>query len=273
MLDAWLAELSARNLDNVARTDSYLELYAWTRDHPPDLPWVLMAHLVSRNAGYLMGDVRRALDDPRTLASARPMLSNLFGLLERSNFLIFWDAWHHLLHHLLGRTRELSPARTSAFVRGAWQRYEARRGAGDRVDATVERQLVLDLVTNEQTLIEHHSVHHPDYSAGRLAVGLMELLGRERSLHFPGLETDIRVGWFSNLTRRIDVGRQIFDEVIADRRQRDALYRWCLTHPHTGSRAVYGGRDGPTVREAWPLATVRATLPGVHAGLDGPPSF
>ena len=46
-----LSERDARNRDNISRTTSYLELYAFARERGIELPWVLMAHLVSRNAG------------------------------------------------------------------------------------------------------------------------------------------------------------------------------------------------------------------------------
>jgi len=59
-----LSERDARNRDNVSRTTSYLELYAFARERGIELPWVLMAHLVSRNAGYLMTDLGVALREP-----------------------------------------------------------------------------------------------------------------------------------------------------------------------------------------------------------------
>ena len=56
MLERWLDELDERNTDNVSRTESYLALYQALRADGVELPWILMAHLVSRNAGYLMSD-------------------------------------------------------------------------------------------------------------------------------------------------------------------------------------------------------------------------
>src|SRR5438094_9529829 len=109
------SELAERNRDNISRTESYLELYAWTREHPPELPWLFMAHLVSRNAGYMMTDLARNLagkpgDDPTMRAPMR----TLFLLLERGNFLIFWDAWHHTIATLLGEP--LAGPRTPRFM-------------------------------------------------------------------------------------------------------------------------------------------------------------
>src|SRR5688572_9480024 len=137
MLDRLLEELPERNRDNVARTASYLELYAYTVANPPDLPWLLMAHLVSRNAGYWMSDLAARIErKPEEAAGAE----NLFLLLERANFLIFHDAWYHVLQHLRGR--EPAAGRMPRFMREAWDRYES--------DPSRERELVFDLVTNEQ---------------------------------------------------------------------------------------------------------------------------
>lgn len=260
-----LAELDERNRDNVSRTASYLELYAYTRANPPELPWVLMAHLVSRNAGYLMTDLARriATDTDRTLADA---MRSLFILLERGNFLIFWDAWHHVCSHILGD--ELTSPRTPVFMREAWRRHDER----DEIDA--ERVLVLDLVHNEQNLIERRAVHHPELRPGLLLLDLIEASGRERPLVFPAPDVpEIRVGAFAKLDRRIEAGRRIFDEVVADRARRDSMFAWAMAHPHTGSRGIYGGHDGPGVRECWPIDTVRRLWPQVHSEPEPDPAY
>jgi hypothetical protein len=261
MLDRWLSELDERNRDNVARTESYLELYTYTRTHGPELPWLLMAHLVSRNAGYFMTDLRRVVDDRRTHPDARPIFENLFHLLERANFLIFWDAWHHVLSHMLGRP---FGARTAQFMQKAWARFDR--------DPT-ERRLALDLVHNEQHYIEHRAAHHPRFAAGLVAVIGLELTRRDQPLHFPCVDVDIRVGRFRDLGCRIEAGRRIFDEVVADRAQRDAIFRWCDAHPHTGARSVIGGKRTTTLREAWPVAEVRARFSGVHDPAEPDPRY
>jgi hypothetical protein len=255
-LERLLAELDARNRDNVTRTASYLELYAYTREHPPDVPWLLMAHLVSRNGGYMMTDVAQSL--ARGGPFSRESLEELFLFLERANFLIFYDAWYHVLHHLLGRSRELAPRRTPRFVCEAWARHEREYD---------ERQLVCDLVVNEQNLIEHRVVHNPRFARALAVVGFVEAVGRERPIVLPGIDEKITVGGFGSLERRIATGWRIFDVALADHARRDALFRWAIAHPHTGSRAVYGGRATPSLREAWPEDRVRPLWDAVH----GPP--
>lgn len=272
-LELWLSQLDARNVDNVSRTHSYLELYTYTREHGPELPWLFMAHLVSRNAGYTMTDLARALDDERTPREGpmRDGIFNFMAMFERANYLIFHDAWFHVLHHLLGRSAQLPVGRTPAFVREAWPRYEAAARAG--VDAALERALVLDLVHNEQHFIERRVVHNPRYQAGMMLLSMMESSGREKPLVFPVGDAQIRVGKFAEIGRRIATGAIIFDEVLADRSQRDAAWAWAMQHPHTGARSVYGGRGDRTLREAWPVERVRELFEGIHAAPEPDPDY
>ncbi len=247
-----LAQLDARNVDNIARTASYLELYALTVREPPDLPWLLMAHLVSRHAGYLMTDVARA----RERIPDAPW-NQLFLFLERANFLIFWDAWDHVLRHL---GDEPMTARTPTFMREAWDRHRARPPSDDG-----ERQLVLDLVHNEQHYIEHRVVRNPRFADARQIVAFAEASGRDKPIDLPLTSVAIRVGEFASLTRRIETGRRIFDEVLADRVRRRAIFEWAQAHPYTGDRAVAGGKPGRPLRDVWPLDAVLALDPQIHA--------
>jgi hypothetical protein len=262
VLERWLDELDARNADNVSRTESYLELYEALRADGVELPWILMAHLVSRNAGYLMSDLARQLDGSAGKdAALADAMTNLFLLLERANWLIFQDAWHHTIAHFVRGA--LTSPRTPRFMIDAWARHAAHDD---------ERGLVLDLVHNEQHLIEHRAVHHPHLQAGARLLSAIEISGREKPLHFPIADApEIRVGGFASVARRIDAGRRIYDEVVAARR--DALCAWARAHPHTGSREAYGGKPGPSIRAVWPIGKVRALWDGVHAAPEHDPTY
>jgi hypothetical protein len=268
-LETLLAELDARNEDNVTRTESYLELYAFTRDHPPELPWLLMAHLVSRNGGYLMSDVARQLARGNGIFTPAA-LEQLFLFLERANFLIFWDAWHHVVHVLLGRAGALAPPRTSRFMIDAWRRFDARPRPDEAAD-THARDLVRDLVTNEQNLIERRVVHGARFAAARAIVAFAEATASDRPLALPLTSAEIRVGEFARLERRIATGWRIYDEVLADRAQRADIFAWARAHAHDGSRAAHGGRAGPRIRDAWPAARVRTLWDGIHAPAEDDP--
>jgi hypothetical protein len=277
-LESLLAELDERNADNVARTESYLELYAWTRAHPPDLPWLLMAHLVSRNAGYLMTEAAQILQSGgRGLSPGA--LRETFLFLERANYLIFFDAWYHVLHHLLGRSGEIAQGRCSRFVREAWSRYEraqAASGAGAAASAggaSLERGLVEDLVTNEQRFIDRRVVHHPRFGVARALIAFAEAAGHDQPVVLPCTEASFRVGGFAVLSRRIATGMRIFDGAMADRSLRDAMYAWAMRHPHDGSRAPLGGAGEPRLRDVWPVGAVRSLWSGVHAPPEADPEW
>jgi len=135
----------------------------------------------------------------------------------------------------------------------------------------LERQLVQELVTNEQNFIERRVVHNPHFGPARAIVGFVEGIGRETPLALPCYEGAIRVRSFGRLGMRIATGWRIFDEVLADRERREEIYAWAREHPHTGSRAVHGGRAGPGIREAWPVAHVRELWGGVHAAPEPDP--
>jgi hypothetical protein len=265
-VDLTLDDIDLRNRDNVTRTESYRELYAFTRANGPDLPWILMAHLVSRNTGYFLCELaersagRRAKGDD---ASADAMES-LAMLLERGNHVIFNDAWRHVIAHLRRRAgmAPIEGTGTTAFMERAWQRYEREGG---------ERQLVLDLVHNEQNVIERRVVHNERFAPGLRVLQFIEMSGRERPLHFPGDYADIRVGGFGELEKRIEAGRRIFDEVVGP--HRDALFAWASANPHVGSRAVTGGPATPTVHDAWPVDRLRARDAEIHAPLEDDPLF
>lgn len=262
-------DIAERNRDNVTRTASYLELYAWTRENGPDLPWVLMAHLVSRNTGYFLCELAQRSEDRRKKgddASADAMIS-LALLLERGNHVIFNDAWRHVIAHL--RRREglppLPDTGTTRFMESAWARFEREGG---------ERHIVLDLVHNEQNVIERRVVHNERFAPGLRVLQFIEMSGRERPLHFPNVSDpmpEIRVGGFAELAKRIAAGRRIFDEVVGP--HRDALFAWATEHPHTGSRAVTGGPAEPTIRDAWPVHRFVEADADIHAALEDDPLF
>lgn len=84
------------NQNNIFRTFYYQEYW---KDHP-EVPWALLAHLVSRNAGYQMSDADRfqrqillKTYDPTVIYGrlGTKHLEAFFAFLETGNFLIFRD--------------------------------------------------------------------------------------------------------------------------------------------------------------------------------------
>ena len=92
---AMLGIRERENASNPLRTNYYGRY--WTKN--PEIPWALLAHLVSRNAGYQMSDLRRYIEfDVRPGVHPFDLLTDshikaLFALLETGNFLIFRDVY------------------------------------------------------------------------------------------------------------------------------------------------------------------------------------
>jgi hypothetical protein len=104
------------NLNNVTRTNYYLQY--WQAN--PEIPWALLAHLVSRNAGYQMSDIARYKEEgfifsatpvpwpsPSSIIMERSLARASFALLEEGNFLIFRDIYPQLEAYALAKQNPL----------------------------------------------------------------------------------------------------------------------------------------------------------------------
>lgn len=105
------------NEDNPKRTNFYVAY--WEKNK--EIPWALLAHLVSRNAGYQMTDLVRYIKYSRNPLTAlvvsrvltplgaagvlvnAPILLLMFRFLEAGNFLIFHDVFPQLAAYSLAK--------------------------------------------------------------------------------------------------------------------------------------------------------------------------
>jgi len=147
-------ETERLNRNNVTRTAAYWEMFReW-----PELHWALLAHLVSRNGGWSMTDLKGEWL-PELLD--RPTRETLFDMLESCNALIFRDAYPQL--KLYAESRRCGESRfsllpafgVSAFMAPFWERFWI-----DRDSAT----LTVALIVNEQHVVERKVVQDPAYS-------------------------------------------------------------------------------------------------------------
>nr|WP_269148260.1 DUF2515 family protein [Paenibacillus glucanolyticus] len=88
------------NRSNVTRTQAYYDCYK----SYPELHWALLAHMVSRNAGWNMSDLKGGLMSDLTDSQFK---NHLYRFLERCNALIFQDAYPQLLLYIHSRKKEL----------------------------------------------------------------------------------------------------------------------------------------------------------------------
>jgi hypothetical protein len=231
-------ETAERNRNNVTRTMAYWELYR----RRPELHWALLAHLVSRNGGYQMTDLK---GDPISRLMKQEEAVDLFSFLERSNYLIFGDAYPQLRLYEESRKRgrplfHLLPCfGVSRFMEVIWRRFWESRDSA---------LLTIGLVVNEQNFIEKRVVQHRKY---RQVVQSFEFQAQNilnlTHVGFPfGVEgqerlelAGVTVQTFLSLSERIDMGRRLYAILFGVREVLEGATAWAERTPHTGSRADY----------------------------------
>jgi hypothetical protein len=245
--------VKSHNRNNITRTAAYLQMF----HELPELHWSFLAHMVSRNGGWCMTDLKGEL---------LPYLLNeeqrefIFQFLERANALIFHDAYPQLLLYQesrrIGRSLfHLLPAfEVSAFMRPVWENFWEYRDSA---------LLTVCLIINEQHYIEKRVVQHPVYQEHVLdtlfftAQSVLQLnqvvfpyrTEGEEQLRMAGLILEN----FSSLHERIEVGKNLYailfgiPAISAGARQFASMKR------HTGSRTDYWPHLFASVRKLPPV--------------------
>ncbi|MDQ0340614.1 hypothetical protein J2S00_003438 [Caldalkalibacillus uzonensis] len=235
----WITEQVQRsNRNNVTRTQAYLNLY----EEHPELHWAYLAHMVSRNGGWKMTDLKGDFFAPLfSLREAR----NFFLFLERSNWLIFQDAYPQLLvYHVSKKTNTplfhlLPHFSVSVFMQAMWPWFWENRNS---------QLLTHALIVNEQHYIEPRIVTHPyfrekvfqsiKYQAQALFHLNHILFPYTREDEHPGLAGTI-VQDFLDVHDRIAVGQHLYAILFQTPGIHAHIWAWVSQTPHTGSRADY----------------------------------
>lgn len=243
----------ALNKNNVTRTQAYLNFYLKN----PEIHWAFLAHLVSRNAGWNMTDLKGEFI-PRLLTGKEQV--DFFVFLERGNWLIFQDAYPQLLLFEESKKRGkplfhlLSYLNVSLFMEPFWQYYWEYK---DKNIMTVA------LIINEQNYIEERVIHNHQYKntvLDTVSFKLQDLFDMNQIL-FPYV-TPIQnqpkvvgdtVHHFSSLSDRIRTGKILYQLLYSVESRYHSILDWAKTHAHTGSRGDY-----------WPhiFHDVKETIPG-----------
>lgn len=233
---------------NITRTEAYLECY----HNYPELHWAFLAHMVSRNAGWNMTDLQGSrMTDALTPEEKRM----IYRFLERSNALIFQDAYPQLMLYM--KSRELGASRfhllshfhVSRFMLPFWERFWIDRDSA---------LLTVGLIINEQNYIEKRVVRHPYFQknvTGKANFHLFTLAGLNQIV-FPLLEEEVHGGQgeetaaahrlagrtvsdFGSLPDRIALGKSLYAILMGLRAVRSGAERFAASVPHSGSRADY----------------------------------
>nr|WP_231734746.1 DUF2515 domain-containing protein [Bacillus sp. FJAT-29937] len=231
------ARTSLLNKNNITRTKAYLDFY----NRFPEIHWAFLGHMVSRNGGWNMTDLKGSL--LKRLLS-RKEADSFFSFLERGNWLIFQDAypqfliyeeslkWGRNFFHLLPHLH------ISSFMETIWNHFLYNR------DPYI---LTMALVVNEQSYLEERVLKHPTYKKNvlnTLEFMLQDFLSMNHIL-FPFLENGIMklngqtLRHFESLHERILLGKRLYAVLFSNKERYLLVKEWANENPHTGSRKDY----------------------------------
>lgn len=257
------AETAACNRNNVTRTEAYRAVYFRT----PELHWALLAHLVSRNGGWNMTDLK---GEWLPWLLRKDQQEGVFRFLEQANALIFQDAYPQLLLYEWscreGRSlfHLLSAFGVSSFMTPVWKLFWRDR---DAVPLTVA------LIVNEQHYIEQRVVQHPYFQEKVLQTmffGLQSLLQLNGVIFPYGIEqkkgtlklSGLILERFEGLEERIEFGKRLYAMLFGVPRVYEGARSFAGAVKHTGSRADYAPHLFSRVRQQPPQSVYKERLLG-----------
>ncbi|MFD2924407.1 DUF2515 domain-containing protein [Halobacillus naozhouensis] len=224
------------NRNNVTRTQAYFDFY---QKHP-EIHWALLAHLVSRNAGWNMTDLK---GEYLPFLLSRKEQDDFFAFLERGNWLIFQDAYPQLLLYEESKKRGtplfhlLSFLEISKFMEPFWSQFWEK---------STKEALTIALIINEQQYIEERVVQHKHYKDTVLDTILFKLQDIFEFNHIllpymtPFQKKTKLVGGavhhFSSVNERINLGKGLYDLLFSVQSRLKHTVDWAKDYPHTGSR-------------------------------------
>jgi hypothetical protein len=232
------------NLNNITRTEAYRQIYF----SYPELHWAFLAHMVSRNAGWNMTDLKGELL-PHILDTKQT--KHFFRFLERSNALIFQDAYPQLLLYIESMKQQqnlshLLPAfDVSRFMKPIWDEFWLKQNS---------QLLTIALIVNEQHYIEKRIVQHPlfqKYVFDTLAYKAQALFQLTQVI-FPFTPKKIlpftssrpklagqSIKEFSDINERINIGKKLYAILFGIKNVHQGALRFASKIPHSGSRADF----------------------------------
>ncbi|WP_245959404.1 DUF2515 domain-containing protein [Neobacillus piezotolerans] len=228
---------SGLNLNNITRTKAYLDFHVKF----PEIHWAFLAHMVSRNGGWNMTDLKGGL-------VGRLLTKNeaeaFFTFLERCNWLIFQDAFPQLLLYEGSRKHGrklfhlLPHLGVSAFMEAVWNYFWEERDS---------YTITMGLVVNEQNYLESRVLDNPAFKENvftSLEFLLQDVLSMNHILfpYSPGGRTELAgltVHQFEDLEERILIGGKLYKILFKDEERLKRVKEWALANPHTGSRKDY----------------------------------
>lgn len=241
------------NQNNVTRTQAYFQFYL----QYPEIHWALLGHMISRNVGWNMTDLKGDL--LTKLLSERDQKA-FFSFLERGSWLIFQDVYPQFsVYDLSVRGSKemfhlLPFFYTSTFMETMWRYFWH---SGDSYT------LAIAMVINEQSHLGKELIQNNHFKktvTGTVSFKMYEFLRLNNILfpYFAGgkIEKTSLVGatshQFTSLHERILFGKNLYSILFQRKEILEGVLNWARECPHTGSRKDYWPDLFNDVNESFP---------------------
>ncbi len=246
------------NLNNVTRTKAYLDFY----NRYPEVHWALLGHMVSRNGGWNMTDLKGSL---LSRLLTKKEVESFFAFLERGNWLIFQDAYPQFLVYDVSMKKKqnlsylLHHLHVSVFMETLWNHFWYERDS---------YLLTVGLIINEQSYLESRVIKNPIYQKevfNTLEFKLQDLLSMNHIL-LPFNESGKvkfvgqTLHHFQNLHERILLGKRLYNILFRNSQQLQLTKLWANANPHTGSRKDYWPHLFNDVDDEFPTRLLKTRL-------------
>ncbi|WP_256759795.1 DUF2515 family protein [Cohnella sp. WQ 127256] len=231
------------NRNNITRTAAYWEVYRFY----PELQWAFLAHMVSRNGGWSMTDLRGEWL-PQLMDNE--LITSTFEMLEACNSLIFGDAYPQLCLYVESqRTKRnlfhlLPHFGVSSFMIPFWNQFWSDGNAVPLTEA---------LIINEQHFIQSRVVEDTHFRRNvfdSLSFRSLPLLQLNQIVFPIGEVKSTREGNsqrlvgrvlenFTDLQERIEFGKSLYGMLFGYPQVLKETTLFAESIIHTGSRADY----------------------------------
>jgi len=224
------------NVNNITRTKAYLDFY----EKHPEIHWALLAHLVSRNGGWNMTDLKGELSE--VLHQTKKI--DFFMFLETANALIFHDAYPQLLLYEESKKQgqnlfHLLPYfHVSSFMLPIWNHFFEYKDS---------KLLTISLIINEQHYIEERVIKNSIFQEKVLNTILFQAQEflQITQVIFPfewnenNRMTGLSISNFSSVSNRIEIGKKLYALLFGVSPLFEDISTFVRNTPHTGSRQDY----------------------------------
>ncbi len=228
------------NKNNITRTRAYYHFYL----RYPEIQWALLGHMVSRNGGWSMTDLKVELYT--RLLSEKDQFT-FFSFLERGNWLIFQDVYPQFLlyEQSIKKSKNmfhlLPLLNVSTFMETMWNHFW-RTGN--------QYTLAIAIIINEQSYLEKRVIQNALFKKKILnSVGFKFFdFFRFNHILFPFYEDHTKqkillfgdtITHFTSLHERILLGKRLYSLLFRNESTLLKVINWAYDHPHTGSRRDY----------------------------------